>query len=56
MARWDKSRRGDLVWKMIALINPSRWITDTFSINQAELAYELVDQHPERIMQVVFEY
>jgi 2-desacetyl-2-hydroxyethyl bacteriochlorophyllide A dehydrogenase len=56
MARWDKSRRGELVWKMIALINPSRWITNTFSINQAELAYELVYQHPERIMQVVFEY
>lgn len=56
MARWDKSRRGEIVWQMINLINPSRWITNTFPINQAISAYQLVDQFPEKIMQVVFEY
>lgn len=56
MARWDKSRRGELVWEMIKLINPSRWITNTFPVTQAKSAYQLVDQFPEKIMQVVFEY
>ena len=56
MARWDKYRRGDFVWEMINLINPSRWITNTFPISQAKTAYQMVDQFPEKIMQVIFEY
>jgi 2-desacetyl-2-hydroxyethyl bacteriochlorophyllide A dehydrogenase len=55
-ARWNKSRRFDLVWQMIAELRPSRWITHRFPLEQAGQAYQLIDQHPEDSIQVLLTY
>jgi 2-desacetyl-2-hydroxyethyl bacteriochlorophyllide A dehydrogenase len=55
-ARWTKSRRIKLAWNLIRRIKPSRFITHRFSIHEAAQAYDLLDQHPEDCLQVVFEY
>jgi 2-desacetyl-2-hydroxyethyl bacteriochlorophyllide A dehydrogenase len=54
--RWTKVRRFDVAWEMIRQVKPSRLITHHFSINQAEQAYQLIDQNPEKVIQVVFTY
>jgi 2-desacetyl-2-hydroxyethyl bacteriochlorophyllide A dehydrogenase len=54
--RWDKSRRFDVAWKALERINPEKWITHRFSIEQAADAYRLLDDHPEEAVQVLFDY
>jgi threonine dehydrogenase-like Zn-dependent dehydrogenase len=55
-ARWTKSRRFDLAWKMIDKLRPSSLITHRFNIEAAAQAYALLDQHPDQALQVVFDY
>lgn len=54
--RWDKSRRFQVVWKMIALVKPSKLITHRFPIDMADEAYRLLDENPGDAIQVVFSY
>jgi 2-desacetyl-2-hydroxyethyl bacteriochlorophyllide A dehydrogenase len=52
--RWDKLRRFAAAWEMLRRVQPSRWITHRYPLEQAAQAYQLLDQHPEQAIQVVF--
>lgn len=54
--RWDKARRFATTWQMLRLVQPRRFITQRFDLRQAAQAYQLIDQHPEETIQVVFTY
>jgi threonine dehydrogenase-like Zn-dependent dehydrogenase len=54
--RWDKMRRFELAWEMLRQVRPGRFISHHFPIEQAQLAYQLIDEHPERSIQVILEY
>jgi 2-desacetyl-2-hydroxyethyl bacteriochlorophyllide A dehydrogenase len=54
--RWDKSRRFDLVWKALERIKPQKWITHRFPLDDAEKAYQLLDENPQETIQIIFEY
>lgn len=54
--RWDKSRRFGAVWKALKRIKPEKWITHRFSIEEANKAYQLLDENPQETIQVVFDY
>lgn len=54
--RWDKSRRFEVAWQALERIKPEKWITHRFSINDAEKAYQLLDESPHETIQVVFNY
>ncbi|MFZ0610791.1 MAG: zinc-binding alcohol dehydrogenase [Desulfobacterales bacterium] len=54
--RWSKDRRMAVVWDMIRAIGPARFITHRFAVEQAALAYDLLDRHPESAVQVVITY
>jgi threonine dehydrogenase-like Zn-dependent dehydrogenase len=54
--RWTKARRFDLVWKILGQVGPSKFITHKIPFSQADQAYQLLDQHPEETIQVVFTY
>ncbi len=55
-ARWTKSRRFDVAWDALARIQPEKWITHQFAIQEAAEAYRVLDQAPEQAIQVVFKY
>jgi 2-desacetyl-2-hydroxyethyl bacteriochlorophyllide A dehydrogenase len=54
--RWSKARRFSVAWEMLRRVQPARWITHRFALQDAAQAYELLDQHPELAIQVVFMY
>jgi threonine dehydrogenase-like Zn-dependent dehydrogenase len=54
--RWDKGRRFAASWQALETVKPEKWITHRFSIDQAQEAYRLLDEHPEETIQVVFSY
>ena len=54
--RWDKSRRFDVAWNALERIKPERWITHRFPIEDAQSAYQLLDENPQHAVQVIFEY
>lgn len=54
--RWDKSRRFEVAWQALRRIQPAKWITHHFSLTDAAKAYQLLDEHPQETIQVVFEY
>jgi 2-desacetyl-2-hydroxyethyl bacteriochlorophyllide A dehydrogenase len=54
--RWDKSRRFDVVWKALERIKPEKWITHRFPIEEANKAYQLLDESPQETIQVIFDY
>jgi 2-desacetyl-2-hydroxyethyl bacteriochlorophyllide A dehydrogenase len=56
LARWSKARRLDMVWSMLQRVPVCDLITHTFKIDDAAPAYALLDQHPERAVQVIFNY
>ena len=51
--RWDKKRRMGVVIHWLGLLRPSKYITDVFNLSEAAEAYRLLDEHPERTLQVV---
>jgi threonine dehydrogenase-like Zn-dependent dehydrogenase len=54
--RWDKARRFSVAWEMLRQSKPSRLITHRFPFKRAAEAYQLLDQHPEQAIQVIFTY
>ncbi|MBI2334085.1 MAG: zinc-binding alcohol dehydrogenase, partial [Chloroflexi bacterium] len=54
--RWDKSRRFEVAWQALERIQPQKWITHRFSLNDAAKAYRLLDENPGETIQVVFDY
>jgi len=54
--RWNKTRRYHATWQMLSPVQPARFITQLFPINQAVQAYALIDRHPEEVIQVILTY
>lgn len=54
--RWDKSRRFEVAWQALERIQPQKWITHRFALQDAVKAYPLLDEHPQETLQVIFEY
>jgi 2-desacetyl-2-hydroxyethyl bacteriochlorophyllide A dehydrogenase len=54
--RWNKTRRYHTTWQMLTQVQPARFITQRFPIDQAAQAYELIDRHPEDVVQVILTY
>lgn len=54
--RWDKARRFEVAWKALEWIQPEKWITHRFPLEEAPRAYRLLDESPGETMQVLFTY
>lgn len=54
--RWDKQRRFGVAWDALGRIQPQKWITHRFPIEEAHKAYQLLDENPQETIQVVFDY
>jgi len=54
--RFDKKRRLQTAWRMLAQHNPARLITHRFPLNEADKAYHLLDQEGGTTVQVIFTY
>lgn len=54
--RWDKSRRFEVAWQALKRIRPQKWISHRFALDEAQKAYQLLDEHPQETIQVIFEY
>ena len=54
--RWNKARRFDAAWKALERIQPEKWITHRFAIDEAAQTYRLLDQSPEETIQVLLTY
>jgi len=54
--RWTKNRRLQVAWRMLQQVRPAHLITHRFPFEQASQAYDLLDQHPEDAIQVLFAY
>jgi len=54
--RWDKSRRFEVAWEALKRIQPQKWITHRFPIEEADKAYELLDKNPQATIQILFTY
>jgi 2-desacetyl-2-hydroxyethyl bacteriochlorophyllide A dehydrogenase len=54
--RWDKGRRFGVAWEALGRLQPQKWITHRFPIEEAEKAYQLLDENPQETIQVLFEY
>ena len=54
--RWDKSRRFEVAWQALERIQPQKWITHRFALQDAVKAYPLLDEHLQETLQVIFEY
>lgn len=54
--RWDKARRFRVAWEALARIQPQKWITHRFPIEEAAQAYKLIDKNPQETIQVLFTY
>jgi len=54
--RWDKARRFEVAWEALRRIQPRKWITHRFPIEEAGKAYRLLDENPRETIQVIFEY
>ena len=54
--RWDKARRFGVAWEALKRIQPQKWITHRFPIDEAGRAYELLDTNPQETIQLLFTY
>ena len=54
--RWTKTRRFQTAWNMIEQIRPAQLVTHRFPAERAAEAYALLDEHPEKAIQVVLTY
>lgn len=54
--RWDKARRFGVAWKALERIKPEKWITHRFNIENADEAYQLLDESPQETIQVLLTY
>ena len=55
-SRWDKARRFKVALEALERIQPQKWITHRFPLDQAEEAYRLLDERPQETIQVIFKY
>ncbi len=56
LGRWNKKRRLEFTCKMINKIRPGKFINKKIQFEQAQQAYELLDNSPGEITQVLLEY
>lgn len=56
LGRWDKARRLDVAWNMLRSLPAKHIITHTLPVTDAPVAYRLLNEHPERAIQVMFDY
>lgn len=54
--RWDKARRFNVAWEALGRVQPQKWITHRFPIDDAADAYRLLDENPQETIQVVIHY
>jgi threonine dehydrogenase-like Zn-dependent dehydrogenase len=54
--RWDKARRFEAAWKALERVQPEKWITHRFPLEDAKAAYHLLDENPQEAIQVVVKY
>ena len=54
--RWDKARRFGVAWEALKRIQPQKWITHRFPVEQADKAYRLLDENPQETIQVLLTY
>jgi threonine dehydrogenase-like Zn-dependent dehydrogenase len=54
--RWDKARRFGVAWEALKRIQPQKWITHRFPVEEAEKAYRLLDESPQETIQVILTY
>ncbi len=54
--RWEKARRLQIAWDMLAQVQPARLITHRFPLAEAASAYALLDREPETAVQLLFTY
>jgi 2-desacetyl-2-hydroxyethyl bacteriochlorophyllide A dehydrogenase len=54
--RWDKARRFEAAWSALRRIQPEKWITHRFPLEQADKAYRLIDESPVDTIQVIITY
>jgi 2-desacetyl-2-hydroxyethyl bacteriochlorophyllide A dehydrogenase len=54
--RWTKKRRVKVALEMLRRLNPGRFITHRFELQDAKKAYELIDKNPQEAIQVVLTY
>ncbi len=54
--RWNKLRRFDVAWDALKRIQPEKWVTRQFAVDEAAHAYRLLDKSPEQAIQIVLNY
>jgi 2-desacetyl-2-hydroxyethyl bacteriochlorophyllide A dehydrogenase len=54
--RWDKARRFEIAWDALARIQPQKWVTHRFPLEEAEMAYALLDTNPQETIQIIFQH
>jgi threonine dehydrogenase-like Zn-dependent dehydrogenase len=54
--RWDKARRFEAAWKALEQIEPKKWITHRFAIDNAAEAYRQLDERPQDTIQIMLTY
>ncbi len=54
--RWDKARRTALAWRLLCRIPADELITHQFPLHDAPAVYRQLDQQPETMLQVIFQY
>ena len=54
--RWSKDRRMGVAWDRLREVDPERFVTHEFDVDEASEAYELLDRNPDEALGVVFEY
>jgi 2-desacetyl-2-hydroxyethyl bacteriochlorophyllide A dehydrogenase len=54
--RWDKARRIDETLRQLERIRPERLISHRFPFEKASDVYRLLEEAPDEVIQVVFEY
>ena len=54
--RWSKQRRINLAMDRIAQLDPGKWISHRFSIEDSTMAFRLLAEDPREVLQVVLTY
>ncbi len=54
--RWTKTRRFDVAWQQLQRIPVGDLITHRMPIHQAAEVYQLIDQQPDEVVQIIFTY
>jgi threonine dehydrogenase-like Zn-dependent dehydrogenase len=53
--RWDKNRRFGLVFRLLEKIKPSKYITQSYKLKDAQMCFEHIDNNPFDTIQVILE-